>query len=556
MRSSFVTKVWSVLRAGALVAPWVAMADLRESGVVDEERTVVSGGVSSYMWILNDGDVKNDRGQEDSDSVLTLYGARVGYHDYGYMRSGGDIHKTLGMGLNTWGASYDASLSVGLRTGRDKFGTVYGADFALSMPVGAAGETIMRSLSSRGSRIFARSVLGELSLGYQEGVETVMKVDVLGRISGAAVGSSWSKYTRYFQKFTNGVPFHVHPGLYSEHLLRMEESLARPRGHSMKFVDVLSSMPSRVNYVSPKMRGVTFGLSYALTGDARDLHYTPAFEVVDAVSQVKRGSAAIISDGSRSVEAHTRKVLALVTPRFDSKPEYNNILSAALRYELGASRKNMAAVLSAEYAKRSKLRDVLPGGYDYSGAGWLVEYNDLAAVSTGVEATYSGVRGALAVGLLGQSGKPQSYVKMDRKGEVVEGTRRRVPYAQQRGNSFYVVTSLSYTDGPVTASLGYYMSRLNYNPVKYVPRNNKIGDFISPFDGMNELHDVVIGLGYNVYRKGSATLETFLNCHLYATKQHYREYRLQKGVHEFRLGSKGTTKSTGAVVLMGLKFTF
>lgn len=548
MQSSLIAKVRSVLRAGALFAPFAALAGGQTPGVVEGEKTVVSGGVTSYMWVLNDGEAKNEKGKEGCDCVLTLYGARESYHDYGYVNRGGNVHKTLGKALSTWGAAYDAFLSVGLRSGKDAYGSIYGADFALSAPVGASGDAVLHSLSGKGSRLFAKTVLGDFSLGYQEGVESVLRINVLGAVSGEA-GSMWGKYTRYMQRYTNGVPFHMYPGLYSENLLRVESGLNRPRGGAVRFNGILDSIPSRFNYVSPKVKGVTFGFSYALTGKTSDVHATPSFEVADAIGHMRRPL------GGAGVKVGTRKVLALKAPRFDSGPRYNNILSAALKYELGASRKNMAAVLSAEYAKRNKLVDVLPGDYDYSGAGWLVEYSDLAAISTGLEATYSGVRGALAVGLLGSSGKPQSYVKVNEKGEVVEGKRTKVPYAQKRGHSFYVVTSLSYTDGPVTASLGYYMSRLNYNPVKYAPRYDKT-EFVSPFDGVNELHDVVIGLGYNVYRKGSATLETFLNCHLYATKQHYRKYVLRTGEQEFRPGSKGTTKSTGVVVLMGLKFTF
>ncbi|QJC27448.1 hypothetical protein ANPL_01720 [Anaplasma platys] len=545
MRSSFVA---GSLAATLLLVHNAAGAAVSTVGEVDGERTVVTGRVSSYAWVLNDGDVNNEKGKEGSDLVLKLYGSKVGYRDYGYVDVGNDLHRSLAKGLNTWGAGYDAALSVGLRTGSDKFGNVYGADFTLSVPVGAAGGSVLHSLSGQGSRIFAKTMLGEFSLGYQEGVESSMKVNVLGKIAGET-GAAWGRYTRYFQRYTGGVPFHMHPGLYSENLLRTDGSWERVHGYSAKFRDVFNSIPSRVSYVSPKVKGVNIGFSYALTPGANNIYRGPEFEVAEVIGDCRAGYI------GESV-CKGRKVLALGTPRFDAKPGYSNVLSAALRYELGKARRRMAVVFSGEYARSGRLEDVLPMDYSYKGAGWLVEYNDLAAVSTGAEAHWGGVRGAFAVGLLGKSGKPKSYVKMDGKGVVTEGSRIRVPYAKQQGHSFYLVSSLSYTDGPVTASVGYYVSRLNYNPLRYVPRYEESGDFISPFDGVNELHDVVVGLGYNVYRKGSANLEMFLNCHFYTTKQYYRKYLLQSRSGEFHLKGRGTTKSSGVVALTGLRFTF
>lgn len=542
MRSSFVARLAG---AATLLLSHVCFAS---PGEVDGERTVVTGRVSSYAWALNDGDVKNEKGKEGSDLLLSLYGARAGYRDYAYTDIGGDIYKSLGKGLNTWGAGYDAVLSVGLRSGRDRFGTVYGADFALAVPTGAGGGSVLHSISGRGSRVFARTMWGDFSLGYQEGVESSMKIDVLGPVVGQ-MGSMWGKYTRYFLRYTGGVPFHLYPGLYSENLLRVGGARDSIHGFSAKFRDVLNSVPSRFNYVSPRVRGLSVGLSYAVTAGAGSVLKGPGFDVTDAVSRVERDFL------GESVRGGRRKVLALSVPRFDAGPEYKNILSSALRYELGRPGKKVAVVFSGEYARHRKLEDVLPRDYDYSDAGYLVEYSDLAAVSASAEGNYGGVKAAVTFGFLGKSGKPSTYVKMNAKGAVIEGTRRRVPYAKH-GNSFYVATSLSYADGPVTATVAYYMSRLSYHPLRYVPKEDKFGDFVSPFDGENDLHDVALGLGYNVYRRGSANLEVFLNCHLYVAKQHYRKYTLKRGVQDFSLSDRGQTSNTGAVALAGLKFTF
>ncbi|MDB1134973.1 hypothetical protein [Candidatus Anaplasma sp. TIGMIC] len=534
MRSSVAALCGAV---SLLLASSESVLALSSSGpqAYDKERAFVTGKVLSYAWLLSDGDVKGS--EEGRELALKIYGAKVGYRDYGYIGHG-DVFSPS-RNSNAWGANYDAVLSMGLRSKRDALGSVYGADFTLIVPAGSGGGSVVYGSPGVGSRVFADTVLGNFSMGYQEGVEALMKVDVLGNMSGES-GSAWGRYLRNFLRYANGVPFHMYPGLYSENLFRSRGSSDRVSGFSAKFRDVLNSMPMRLSYVSEKMGGVTVGFSYSLSGYRDDTFRGGDFTVDQGVTSVK-----YVSSSQELV--HEKKMLTVTRPRFDFGPVYKNILSGAIRYDIGSEDgATLGVSLAGEYAKPKRRSDLVPGRDDgKKEEGVFIEYNNLEAVSAGIESGYRGLRFAVGGGYLGKSGRPKVY--------VTDKIRGKIPYVKDVP-SYYLASSLSYTKGAFSASVTYFESILAHNPPA-VDFGHQVDFLKSTFDGENVLRDIVVGFAYSLYKKGTTSLDTFLNCHMFFTRHSINVHNLVDG-RVFERGKTYKNTHDGAIAVFGLKFGF
>ena len=521
------------------------------------EGAFITGKVLSYAWLLNDEMVRGD--MESRRKALKIYGAKQGYRDYN--RAGdGDVFTAAilgerGRGFNSWGANYDAVLSVGLRTKRDVYGTVYGADFSLAVPAGAGGSSLTYGYAGAGSRVFADATVGNFSLGYQEGVESSMKVDVVSAIAGGN-GSSWGRYLRSFLRYADGVPFYMYPGLYSENLFRSMGSEDRVPGFSAKFRDVLNSMPMRFSYVSPRISGVSVGFSYSLSGYRDDLFRGGEFEVRDGLRKPVTPNEAVEA-AKKEIMLVTDKVVGIGMPRFDLGPVYKNILSGALRYDWEDlyERIKFSVSVAGEYAKPKRPDEIAPA--KYKGIGYHIEYKDLASASLGLETAYGGLRVALGGGYIGSSGRSKAYVS--------QGIRIDVPYTRH-APSYYTAASATYSAGSFSGSVVYFMSRLIHSPMVDVEsRLSSNGSEsgvtagyypVKSYDGNNTLKGFVLGLAYNVYSKGSSSLEVFANCHMFFTKHEFTEHKYEDA--KFVHGAEDVHKNShdGVVAVLGLKYSF
>lgn len=554
--------LWAMVFLCGASSSGVADASPRRS---DREKAFIAGRVLSYAWLLNDEVVRGDL--ESRKKALKVYGAEPGYRDYDSNGNGDvvspDVLGDRSRGLNSWGTNYDAVLTMGLRSRRDGYGTVYGADFALSVPAGASGGMISYGYPGAGSRVFADTAVGNFSLGYQEGVESSMKVDVLSAINGGN-GSSWGRYLRCFLRYANGIPFYMYPGLFSENLFRSLRSSDRVPGFSSKFRDVLDSMPMRFSYVSPPVSGVSVGISYSLSGYRDDMFRGGEFEIRDGLRRVGHNVRDYImyakdEEGDVGIGLVVDKVVGIGIPRFDLGPVYKNILSGALRYDWEDVYKNVKVgiAVAGEYARSKRPDEIAPA--KYRGIGYHIEYRDLAAASVGIEALYHGLRVALGGGYIGNSGRSKSY--------VTQGMHVDVPYTK-RAPTYYAAASAAYTTGNLTASLVYFTSRLVHSPIVDVTSKFLDGDVgkegvgayipAASYDGNNSLKDFVLGLGYSIYRKGSASLEMFANCHLFFTKHEFTEHIYKEESARFEHGEGNVHRNThdGVVAVLGLKYSF
>ncbi|MGN7678173.1 MAG: porin [Anaplasma sp.] len=480
----------------------------------------VTGRVHSYFWLLDDGPegVEHERHRRlEHDYTSATGGHRAGRY------SVDDTLHVFDHNLGTWGTAYDASLAVGFRSNEDSLGSVYGADFSLSLPIGSAGRSFYDSVVSRGSRVFATTSYGDFSFGYQEGVESSMKIDVIGAVRAGSSASAWGKYLRCFLSHYSGVPFHMYPGLYSENLFRSMGSFDRVGmfSGSRKFLNIL---PMRMSYVSPKIEGFSAGFSYSPSGYKDDLFRGSVFSVQDnrAVTTAAQGSPS------------QQKVLAFQRPRFDLGPVYKGIMSAAVRYDWNVANVKFGASVAGEYAKSRKHNDIYPRDGD-TRLFW--EFEDLAAVSVGAEAEHSGIRAAFSYGYMGNSGRPK-FLRSPGGLALPLRYSRSLP-------SYYFVASLGYGYGDFYSSVVYFSSRVNHSSSGSLSAESALDN--APFDGEHNLRDLVVSLDYSLHKKKGARFGLFASYHMFSVSQRLtRNFGdgLERGSYD------------GIVILSGIKFDF
>ncbi|ACZ49163.1 hypothetical protein ACIS_00557 [Anaplasma centrale str. Israel] len=534
-----------MVHRGSLVAPVMAAAllfvsagSVAASGPqgVGKGYAFVTGRVLSYAWLLDDNPVGDEheghrrvRGDEDMPRRYGRYGI-------------GDAH-VFEHNLGSWGTSYDAALAIGLRSkGDSTLGLVYGADFALSVPVGSFGKSFYDEMVGAGSRIFADTSYGSFSLGYQEGVESSMKADVLALVPGGS-GSAWGKYLRCFLGYASGMPFHMYPGLYSENLFRSIGSFDRV-GVLRETRRFLGILPMRFSYVSPRVGGFSLGISYSPSGYRDDLFKSDAYRlgvghgVGDSSDEGESTAAGAVVD--------EKFALLAVQPSFDLGPVYKNILSGALRYDWGDDDVALGLSVAGEYSRPKRYTDIL----QHPGSGPFVEYSNLAALSAGVEVKFAGLKAAMSYGYLGSSGRPKVVSQGSKTWEVPYGTN--LP-------SYYFASLLGYGYGDFYSSVVYFISRVGHTAG--VARGGAAyHDYGRGFDGEHILRDLAIGLGYNLYERKNAKFGLFVNCHAFSLEQSLSEFKRGEGDDDgyTRVGpyERKHHRHNGVVVLSGVKFDF
>ncbi|KJV65366.1 MULTISPECIES: ECH_0525 family surface protein Esp73 [Ehrlichia] len=224
-------------------------------------RALVSGQAISYMWSSSD----EYRGLSDIS---------------------GD--------MDDWGMNYDAILRVGAEIKSNDSGVKYGVDFQVSVPNVKGKNFEKKAALNRGSRIFASTPYGDFSVGYQEGVESIMKLDSSNVIAGDE-SSSWTQHVRgALSERKNALGYSVYPflfsaGLYSENIFRNNDNMVRTVDNDKDFIN---NLPFRMSYQSPNFMGLRFGVSYSPLGykfehfgRVLDLYTTDIINVVNKIPE-------------------------------------------------------------------------------------------------------------------------------------------------------------------------------------------------------------------------------------------------------------------------------
>ncbi|ABD44796.1 conserved domain protein [Ehrlichia chaffeensis str. Arkansas] len=198
-------------------------------------RALVSGQAISYMWASSD----------EKKSFYDISGS-----------------------ADDWGMNCDAILRLGAEIKSNDSGVKYGADFQIAIPHVQGKNFEKKAALNRGSRIFASTPYGDFSMGYQEGVESMMKIDSSNIVAGDE-SSSWTQHLRgVLSEKKNALGYTMYPflfsaGLYSENVFRNNDNMTSTVDGSKDFIN---NLPFRISYQSPNFMGLRFGFSYSPLG--------------------------------------------------------------------------------------------------------------------------------------------------------------------------------------------------------------------------------------------------------------------------------------------------
>ena len=473
-------------------------------------RTLVNGQVISYMWSSLD-----KLGKSSMTSDIS------GTHD-------------------NWGLTCDAMLRIGAELKSVNSDINYGADFQIVLSSIKERNVEKKAALNKGSKIFASTSYGDFSIGYQEGVESIMKLDASSIIAGDE-SNSWAQHIRgALSEKKNALgyriyPFILSPGLYSENVFRNNDNAVL---NSEDYKDFMNNLPLRINYQSPSFVGLRFGVSYAPTGYEFDI-FSKEFskELLHVVylhipfgnhMELKKpegNDSRITMDWiSKQQQYKQKKTLAILRvnkmrdlysffPVFtkDLSGKYNvffgskyeHILSGSIAFNYDYNDIKFSTSVVGEYAHprlyfNAKDYEIYPLSYDLKGlsVGSVINYNNISFAS--------------AYGYLGRSGFVEKYYY----------NNVAYPLYERPGNAYYWDVGLSYQYKSYYFSVAYFKSRKSDNV----------------------LQDINLGFEYNLLQRQSK-----VKCKIFSNYHHYRFSEvavLDDRVHLYSTVSKKDIEST------------
>ncbi|QGR02567.1 hypothetical protein EDL79_02825 [Ehrlichia ruminantium] len=455
---------------------------------------------------------------------------------------------------STFGMNYDALLRLGAEIRSNSSGIKYGVDFQVCVPSVQGQHFGKKAALNRGSRIFAATPYGDFSIGYQEGVESLMKLDASGIVAGDD-SNSWTHYIKGMlaeEKNSLGYlmyPFLFSAGLYSENVFRNNDSVVL--NGSYKGNDFINNLPLRLSYQSPSYMGFRFGVSYSPTGYDSNL-FNSKFSNFNKFDEFKGefkkgggidGVVYPITSGMMQVnEDNTHR-----NPQFASvvqHPGDNNILFGA-KYE-----HILSGSIAYDYDLNNgmKFSTAIVGEYSYPSLYFNTEsYNiypgshSLQGISIGSVISTDNFNFAAASGYLGKSGFVKEYYYKD-----------KIYPLHERSNTYYWDVALGYRYKSYYVSIAYFES-------------NRSG---------NVLRDIGLGFEYNLLKQHSKMkCKLFGNYHYYNFSEtaivdkvvynHEKVIYLRDGLNALqglgyntRAKEEKLKKGAGTVLLVGVKLEF
>ncbi|QLK50577.1 porin [Ehrlichia ruminantium] len=386
------------------------------------------------------------------------------------------------------GISYGASLQIGVPAIKDKY----------FIPTVKA--------YNRGAQLFIDSSYGNISMGYQEGVDSIMKIDAF-TIGSGDNSITWVQNLNILDKDKNLV-YHVFPGLYTESLFNGSESLAllsiQGRGK-----DFINNLPFRISYQSPSFAGLKVAVSYAPLGYPtslfehadRDDYKVDKLTIPPLLGPLQEKTAdkkieeivAVLGDKIALQDVEMEGLADSGKVKFLG-PNYKNIINAGLSYSHSFDSIDFQASVIAEYASND-VEALKKSSY----SGPLVPFNGLSGIAVGTSVAYDSVIVAASYGYLGKSGQPINV----------------------KGNAYYWTLGAKYTYDNASISTSYF-------------RSNNFG---------NEFQDFGIGI----------------DCNLSANSKYKGQYKVFGNYHRFNVKNISSTSSgsyAGNVLLLGMKYEF
>ncbi|WP_198138889.1 hypothetical protein [Candidatus Neoehrlichia procyonis] len=485
---------------------------LRSAVKNQNSRISVYGNALSYIWVTNNKDYSV------SDRVISYYSK------YRYNSNAS---------LDSWGINNDALLSVSIisKENNDRF--VYGAMFQLLMPA-MRGRVFYSKLSNKGIIGFINSPHGDLSFGYQEGIESEMKVDAFNIAAGdQSIG--WSRYVSGFfvvhdVSVVNNIPCYWSSGLYSENLFRSNGNFIMEDG-MLDDRDFINSLPFRISYKSVDIFGLKFGISYSPLGYKEDLLSQRNLRIVSAYDNISLGSLAnkdmivntVNSQSSRQnnknnkltvtkgvnynvtadikevdlLSADTKEIVSGLINK--SVSSYKNIISGAIYYDYKINDVRFITSIVGEYAKSDNSKYYV--------------LHDLVGIALGTNIDCGKLKFGAAYGYLGKSGMINYYYYDNQLLKYVPS-----------GHSYYWDVGISYKYNNLLMSAVYFNS-------SYGGYNTTTNNLLSSED-KHFLRDFSVGFDYAVYSNNKTHYKLFANYHYFIINQSISaaEYVLQGGI--------------------------
>ncbi|QXK91888.1 hypothetical protein HL033_04000 [Neoehrlichia mikurensis] len=401
---------------------------------------------------------------------------------------------------------------------------------------------------------FANTPYGNISLGYQEGVESEMKIDAFS-VAAGDTSSEWTKYIRSFLPIhdeVNNIPFYRSSGLYSEHLFRNHNNHFSIN-LTLRDNNFIDNLPFRISYKSLNFNGFAFGVSYSPEGNKKSIMQNSNINVINIVR--------LDYDMNQFVDSALSPIYRdIVSP-------YTNIISGAMSYNGQINDLQFNASIVGEYAKPMTIDNLKSVSNEYINSlvnGYmnlhlhsydyylnydrlykhLTEYVDihmdmkyhtlhnLAGVALGASAQYKNLKLGGAYGYLGQSGVI-NYENIDLK-EYFDGD---ISFPKQ--HSYYWNIGASYKYNNLLLSVTYFKSFVySY----YIKNMNAI------LSSESSLNDLGIGIDYTFYNMDRVNYKIFANYHYFNTMQYY--------VINTNNIDNGIKDNQGSIVLSGIKIEF
>ncbi|QLK57922.1 hypothetical protein [Ehrlichia ruminantium] len=493
-------------------------------------RAVVSGQAISYIW--------SSLGKLE-DNVQDKLEGNV---------------KDISIDYDTSGISYDALLRVGAEIRSGSSGIKYGVDFQVAVPNVQGKYFGKKAAVNRGSKIFAATPYGDFSVGYQEGVESIMRLDASSIVAGDD-SHGWTHHIRgVLAEEKNSLGYLMYPflffgGLYSETVFRSNDNAVFDDLYRQG-KDFVNNLPLRLSYMSPSYMGFRFGVSYSPKGYEFNL-FDKKFNNFEKFSELKNGFSST-SNAQSIVYPVTSGMMKMNqngsgVPQFASVlqnpggsnvffgAKYEHILSGSVACDYDFSngtRFNVAIV--GEYAHPRLYSNIK--GYDI-----YPKSHSLQGLSIGSVISSGNFNFAAASGYLGKSGFVEKYYYKDKEYPLYE-----------RSNTYYWDVALGYKYNAYYISAAYFESNRSGN----VLRDIGLGFEYNLLKDLNKMKCKLFG-NYHYYDFSQAAItDKVVYNHEVAIYSAQAQTELQKLGYNTREKSEKLKSGSGNIFLVGVKLEF
>ncbi|ABD45211.1 gram-negative porin family protein [Ehrlichia chaffeensis str. Heartland] len=472
MKNLFVISAFTSL---LMMSSYNAFSDEILDGIFGSNNKFINNTKNSFSGINNKALVKGGRIKFAGDMIsYTWYSSDDTRNSNKFSRVSKRFDIDTGGNINNVGAKHDGMFSIEIDSNPDKHGIVYGAYSQINIPHVAGKSFGNNAAFNRGSKIFAKTPYGNFSVGYQEGVESMMKLNAFSIVAGDD-SNIWTKHLRNIlhekkdgQSGYSVYYFNFNSGLYSESLFRNSDNIVFDDidyylGTGIISRSFINNLPFRLSYQSQNFMGLRFGVSYSPFGYDQRL-----FEL-----QKDRNSDTLILVG----------------------PRYRHIVSGGISYTYNIKNLKFSASVIGEYGDEE---------HDYKAHyNRYYRHNTLKAVSIGWNVGYDKIELAGSYGKLNSAGIP--YDKCVIHGVPYEYVYRSViHWLYLKDMDYYWDIGIAYKYAPLSLSVIYFMS-------------NRVG---------NELSDVNVGIEYDILKYSGFKSSLFANYNYYTFRQFSDTYRI------------------------------